>query len=106
MLPEMEESAIEVEEIFIRMIEEALEVTEETFIMILETVETMVGSILEDLDLILLEGMIEDLIITQEITLDPAEKDQDQVKETIELVDLNNVTGKRERTDILETEEV
>jgi hypothetical protein len=106
MLPEMEESAIEVEEIFIRMIEEALEVTEETFIMILETVETMVGLILEDLDLILLEGMIEDLIITQEITLDPAEKDQDQVKETIELVDLNNVTGKRERTDILETEEV
>ena len=98
--------AIEVEETFITMIEEALEMTEETFIMILETVETMVGLILEDLDLTLQEAMIEDLIITQEITLDPEEKDQDQVKEIIELVDLNNVTGKRERTDILETEEV
>lgn len=50
--------------------------------------------------------MIEDQTITQEIILDPEEKDQDQVKETIDLVDLNNVTGRKERTDILETEEV
>ena len=35
------------------MTEVALEVTEETFIMILETEETMVGLILEDLDLTL-----------------------------------------------------
>lgn len=88
------------------MTEVALEVTEEIFIMILETEETMVGLIQEDQDLTLLVVMIEDQIITQEIILDPEEKDQDRVKETIDLVDLNNVTGRKERTDILETEEV